>query len=286
MTIAFLTGGTGFIGQHLIKYLLKENYEVQLLCRKGSEKKLDPYIRKKVRIFFGDITDENTYKDLLGDVDLVFHFAALFKLEASRHELHSVNVEGTRKLLESCLNKKNIKRIICCSTTGVYELSKRQITEDYPHRKFSDIHKYEWSKAEIEKVCMYYQKKHKLPIIIIRPTAVYGPGSTYLFYTGLKLVKDGKIKCFIGSGDNFLHMVHVEDVARAAIHLSKKGKVGEVYNVCDDEPIPIKEMIHIFSDAFDRKRPKIKIPVFIARRLSHLFDISPELFNYMIKHRR
>lgn len=285
MKSVFVTGGTGFIGQYLLRNLISQHWQVYLLCRRGSEYKIPKRILNKIHIVYGELCNRKTYEYILQNTDYVLHFAALFKLEAKEEDLRKLNVEGTNEILKSCVNKKNIKRIIYCSTAGVYEYTNKIIDENHPVATFSDLHRYERSKIDAERICFHYIKEHNLPIIVIRPTGVYGKGSHYLFSTIFSLIKDGKIKFYFGTGDNLLHLVHVEDVARSTIHLLKHGKVGEIYNICDDTPITMKQALDYVLEGLNMQKPRVSIPLFVAELLLPFAGVSKEMFQQMKDHR-
>jgi nucleoside-diphosphate-sugar epimerase len=285
MKKAFVTGGTGFVGHYLITELLKKNYYVYALSRKGSEIKLEEIDSKKLKIVDGDLLNSESYDNILDSVNFVFHFAALFRLEAPKEELMKVNVTGTERLLKACIGKKHIKKIICCSTIGVYKSDKNKMGENHPLGQFINDHYYEYSKVEMEKICAKYHKEYNLPIIIIRPAAVYGVGSKYFFFDIFNLVKDGKIKAYPGPCNNMVHLVHVEDVARAAVHLSINGLAGESYNIADDNPLTMREAIDIVLDALGKTKPKITLPSFLSKIASKAIGVSDEFLLEMNDYR-
>lgn len=285
MDSVFVTGGTGFVGNYLLKYLISEGFEVHLLCRKNSTYKIPKRYRSRINIVYGDLCDKNSYTSILDKVKYVIHFAAIFQLEAKEVDLWKVNIEGTNEILEACTNKKNIKKIIYCSTAGVYSFTNEQIDETSATGVFLGTHRYEESKFQAEKICQNYRRQYGLPIIIIRPTAIYGKGSTYFFSTIFNFIKNGKTKFYLGTGDNLIHMVHVEDITRATLHLLKKGKIGEIYNICDDHPLTMRQALDYILENLDMEKPKMSIPPSIAQFFLPFLGISREMFVHMQEHR-
>jgi farnesol dehydrogenase len=274
----FITGATGFIGKYLALRLAKED-KIFALVRPQSIDKATLLRKAGIEIIEGDLLDNDTYSEKLNGVDYIFHLAALFKLDARKDELYKYNIIGTQRLLESCLGK-NLKKIVHFSTAyvaGIKEAGFIKENEPYPKR-FKNW--YEWSKAESEKVALNFFKKFNLPLVIVRPSIVYGPGSTYGFYNALDIVAKGKLLAYPGDGKNRVHLIHIEDLINAVIHIAKlENRIGEIYHICDDFPHTSGELINFTCQRLGIKPPLIIIPRFLVKLSTKLPFINRLVFN-------
>ncbi|OGX14677.1 MAG: hypothetical protein A2166_06185 [Omnitrophica WOR_2 bacterium RBG_13_41_10] len=285
----FITGATGFIGKKLLVKLVQNNL-VSALVRPESKNKINDFPEKKVQVIFGNLLDNASYSGLLDKADYVFHLAGLFKVEASKEDLFKNNVLGTKKLLEACVGKKNIKKIIYFSTAyvvGIKEGNFIKEDESYPN-KFKNW--YEWSKSKAEQTVLDFYKKHKLPIIVVRPVIVYGPNNSYGFYHVLNLIAKGKLWVFPGKKENKIHLVHIEDVVNATVELADlKNNIGEIYHICDDHPNSCREIIETVCQCLNVKPPLVNLPRYVLKFISRLpiwrltfKEISPESLDYFL----
>lgn len=285
----FITGATGFIGKNLALKLAEKN-RVFALVRRESIKKTIILQEKGIEIILGDLLNSNSYSRKLNDIDYVFHLAALCKLDAPKELLYKYNVLGAERLLESCRDR-NIQKIIHFSTAYVSGTKEKDfITEEEPYpKKFKN--RYEWSKAMSEKIVLDFYKKYSLPIVIVRPAIVYGAGSIWGFYDALSLISKGKLWITPGNGKNKVHLVHVDDVVAATIHLAEKKEIiGEIYHICDDKPYTCNELIKVTCHQLNIRPPLISLPHSIIRFISRLPIIwklffrgtSKELLDYFL----
>jgi len=263
----FITGATGFIGHHLAKELAKENQVTALVRLPRKDNKEKELIAQGIKIASGDLSDASGYAAELAQSDYVFHLAALFKIDSDKEGLYKDNVLGTKLLLDACKDSK-VKRFVYFSTA--YVSSGRQerdnITEDEPYAQ-DPRNWYEWSKAEAEKVTLSYCKDQHLPITIIRPATVYGPGELYAWFVAFELFARHKGSLSSG-GRNKIHFISVFDVVRAAIHLAEKNEaVGQAYTICDERPYTQKEAIVLMRKAMGVGGPLLNIPKKLFRWL-------------------
>lgn len=284
----FITGATGFIGENLALQLAEKN-RVFALVRRESVKKAAYLQGKGVEILPGDLLNSSSYSEKLNGIDYVFHLAALCKLDAPKKLLYKYNVSGTEKLLESCRGK-DIRKIIHFSTAYVFGTKeKNSIAEEEPYpERFKNW--YEWSKAEGEKAALGFYKRYNLPIVILRPAVVYGPGSFWGLYDVLSLISKGNLWLIPGSGRNKVHLVHVDDVVQSAVHLAEITQTnGEIYHICDDNQYTCSDLIKILCKELGARLPSAHLPRFLAATLIRipflrpLFSgISPQLLDYFL----
>jgi nucleoside-diphosphate-sugar epimerase len=171
--VTLVTGSTGFVGQHLVKKLLiDERRQVKCLARKNSNISILKEIGAE--IVFGDVTDRESLKNAIADVDVVYHTAGHIEngFRQPYDKLYQINVEGTHNLLEAS-SKQNVKKFVYFSSMAavgvrtVEELVNEEITCQ-PDTQYGK------SKFEAETVVAKYYQEIGLPAIIIRPPMIYG----------------------------------------------------------------------------------------------------------------
>jgi nucleoside-diphosphate-sugar epimerase len=240
----FLTGGTGFLGKALVPMLLESGYAVRMLVRKTSVtdwcEELDG-----VNLVVGDVTDKKSLVRGMEGCEAVIHAAGLFKFWGKRADFERVNVLGTQNVVYAAL-EVGVKRFVHVSTLAVIGAPEVEIiTEDTvpaPREDYQET-KLLGEQYVLEKVAT------GLPAVVIRPGGFYGPGSRYglnrlMFEEGLRgwLVK-------IDGGKNYIFaQVFHSDVAQGCLLALQKGRVGEIYNICDTS-IPHNDFYRLVSQA-------------------------------------
>lgn len=276
-----MTGGTGFTGSRLSEYLIDKGHSVSIL---DNQKGIlyDYLIKKGARITIGSVTDRRTVKKTLDNIEVVFHLAASFRqINATKKTYWDVNVEGTRILCEEAL-KKPIKKLVYCSTQGVHgDIKNPPGTEDSP---IVPVDYYQYTKYEGEKVVREFTAKG-LKSVIIRPTAIYGPGDPERFFYLFRFVKKGRFYMF-GNGKALYHPVYIDNLNDGFYAAWKSDKINaETYIIADEQYFSIKELVKKISQAMNKKVKFIKLPFLPLYILACLceficmpFKISPPLF--------
>lgn len=252
-----ITGATGFTGSKLLNKLLDSNESVRVIVR-DKTKFLKNNFSTAVDIIEGDITDQNTVKKSMAGIDRVFHIAAAFRNPEIEDELYyKTHVDATKYLLESALSE-GVSKFVHCSTVGVHgHIETPLADENYP---FNPGDVYQESKLFGEKLVFDFYKKYKLPIVVIRPTAIYGPGDLRL----MKLFKMATLKYtpLPGNGENFYHMVHVDDLTDAFILASQKqDAVGHSIIVGGNEILTLNEILHLMAKVINKPLYKLHLPI-------------------------
>ena len=262
-----MTGGTGFAGSHLISRLVKKGELVRALVRKNSN--IDYLKKLNVELCIGDITDKDSIKAALKGVDVVYHIAALFRQARFPDKAYwQVNVQGTQNMLEAGY-EEGVKRFVHCSTIGVLgHITSPPADETYPYNP-GDV--YQRSKGEGEKLALRFFQDKKFPVVIARPTAIYGPGDMRLFKL-FKYVSSGKM-IILGSGNIFYHLVYVEDLARGfELCAQRDDAIGQVYILGGDKYLTLNELIDLIAKVLRVSVSRIHLPVFPFRALSLLCE--------------
>ncbi len=263
---ALVTGGTGFIGSHLVDELLNRGYEVRCIVRDTSNLKwLDG---KDVEIFKGSLFDIDFLKKAVKDVDYVYHIAGVTKGK-NYQDYYRGNVETTQNLLEACLENQKLKKFVLASSLAAVGPGDDAIPVDET-RPYNPITSYGKSKAEAEKVTLSF--KDKLPITIVRPPSVYGPRDTYTFEL-FKYVKFGFLPVVL-SDDQILSLVYVSDLVDGFILAGENEQAtGEIYFISSEKIYTWKEIEEAVLKALDKKVFRIKIPAPILYSVSLISEL-------------
>lgn len=202
-----VTGGAGFLGINIVRYLLERNHEVVSLDIAEFDYK---DVRDKVKIVKGDIRHANTVADVMTGIDMVVHTAAALPLYTPE-EIYSTDIDGTRILLEAA-KKNNVKRFIHISSTAVYGIPDHHpLLED---DKLDGVGPYGKAKILAEEECLKMRKQGMI-VPILRPKSFIGPERLGVFALFYDWAKDGKGFPMIGNGKNRYQLLDVEDLCES-----------------------------------------------------------------------
>jgi nucleoside-diphosphate-sugar epimerase len=234
-----VTGGTGFTGSHLVRRLLDKGHKVLVLDK--QEGLFHEELKARgARVESGDIRDQNLVHKLVKGCEVVHHIAAAFRqLNVPDRYYRGVNVEGTRYLLDAA-HRFQVRRFIYCSTQGVHgHIQNPPGNEQSP---IAPEDYYQLTKFEGERVVQEYVAKG-LEAVILRPTAIYGPGDPGRFLILFRLVKRGSFLMF-GDGTTFYHPVYIDNLVDAFERAAEaEGIRGETYLIGDERYYSLNELV-------------------------------------------
>ena len=228
MTRCFITGGTGFIGSHIVRTLIEREHEVSTLIRKSSN--LDLIKGLEAKTVIGDVTDpESLDVGITEDIEWLFHNAAIMKDWGGKDHFNPINVEGTRNILE-IVRKKDIPQLIYTSSTAVYGFPNESEPMNEDH-SWAPMSPYQDSKAEAESLLREYVGDYGIKVSIVRPPMVLGHGDMFTGPQFIDYLKNGKM-VLIGGGKNIQSIAHGHDVARLLVLTAEKfhKAAGNAYN--------------------------------------------------------
>ncbi len=246
MKKVLINGAGGFIGGILVRKFLSAGYKV----RASDMDHVDLQWAKDMgaEIAYCSLEDSEAIDRSVAGVDVIVHTAAIFNLAIPEETIMRVNVNGTRNYCESAL-RHNVQRIILFSTSGIYGIPDKPFIDETA--KIQPRNAYEKSKWECEKLAVELFRSSQLPVSIVRPTLVYGPGSKYgqAMYVALGSACRiwGLENLILPSEGRVSHSVHVDDVCSAVQVLVESGdKVnGQAYNIADLDPVSSDDFIEI-----------------------------------------
>ena len=252
---AFVTGGSGFIGQHVVKKLLERKYEVAALARSPESTAVLQALG--CTVVPGDITDVASMREGMVGSDIVFHIAAWYKIgNVDWMKAEAINVGGTRKVLRLA-HELGIPKIIYTSTVAVFGDTHGQLVDETYYKGGPFLTEYDRTKWLAHyKVALPLIEKGA-PITIVLPGGVYGPGDhsniaemMRLFYQGLPMLPGPEMT---------ITYAHVEDIAEGHLLAAEKGKPGESY-ILAGPAIPLGEMIDFWGHLTGKPAPLLRLP--------------------------
>ncbi len=253
----FLTGGTGFIGQALIRQLQARGDQVTALVRtlKGGKKMMDADVRPVA----GDILSPAAYRRAMEGADLVFHLAAWYQVGiADRERMQRINVEGARAVLQTAF-ELGVSKIVFTSTVAVVgHTGGRLVDESYTPPGSHFLSEYERTKYLAHYEVTVPLQQQGAPLVIVQPGQVYGPGDTGQIATYLKRYARGRLPLMVGP-QSALTWAHVEDVAAGHLLAAERGRAGESY-ILAGPAATFREFFRIAEHVSGIGAPRIWIP--------------------------
>ena len=267
MAKAFVTGGTGFIGSHLIDELLKRGYEVKCLVRKSSSTKW--LEGKKVEYIYGDLFSHDVLEKAIEDADYIYHVGGV-TFAKKKQDFYRGNVDATKSLLNAC-NKFNplLKKFIYVSSQAAVgpSFDGKPIDET---RDYHPLTTYGLSKVEAEKAVISYFDK--LNCTIIRPPAVYGPRD-YAIFEYFKSMNRG-LQPLIGFDNKLVSLIHVLDLVNGFI-LAGESEISSsnVYFITSEKFYNWRDVGEMTGKLLGKRTFKVVIPHFAVSTTAFFSEV-------------
>jgi dihydroflavonol-4-reductase len=223
-----VTGGSGFLGQHLCRRLVKDNHKVSVLCRPTSN--INPLADLKVEKIVGDITDAQAVGRAILGHDFVFHTAANLSYWGRQKDIQNkINVQGTKNVVEACL-QSGVQKLVHVSSAvaiGIPKNSEQPADENFDFNLENESLNYHISKKCAEDL-VRDAVNNGLNAVIVNPSSIWGPENEkkYRGAEFLQKVLQGKFTSYFTGG---ICVAHVEDVVEGIVAAFAKGKSGERY---------------------------------------------------------
>jgi nucleoside-diphosphate-sugar epimerase len=257
----FVTGGSGFLGRHLIRRLVREGHQVLALAR--SDEAAATVAALGAEPVHGDL---GVVRDLAAEVqgtDVVVHAAATTRQWGRRGDFHDDNVEGTRAVLDLA-RQAGVPRLVHVSTEAVLADGGplRYVDEaaPYPARHAGE---YPRTKALAEQIVLAADT-HDLHTVVVRPRLLWGPGDTTVMPPILQAVREGRW-VWVDGGDYLTSTCHVDNACEAIVRAAESGRSGQAYFVTDGPPMRFREFITQVAAAHGVEMPSRSVPRAVAR---------------------
>lgn len=266
---ALVTGATGFVGAAVARALLREQWQVQVLARRGSDrrnlKSLD------VEVSEGDLNDLDSLQRAAQGCDGLFHVAADYRLGArDPEELYRTNVEGTRNVLNAA-HRSGVRRIVYTSSVATIGIPADGTPGDEQSANSLEnmIGHYKRSKYLAEEV-VREAAQGGISVVIVSPSTPVGPGDVKPTPTG-QLVLDaaaGRMPAYVDTG---LNIVHVDDVAAGHLKAYERGIAGERY-ILGGQDMSLREILEVIARLEGRKPPRVRLPYGVVLPIAYVAE--------------
>jgi len=275
---ALVTGATGFIGSHLTEGLLKKGIQVRCLLRKPEELKWLKNL--PVEVVQGDITHKDSLRKAVKGMDQIYHLAGVTKAIKEK-TYFEVNAIGTKNLVMAVLEKNpHIQKLVYLSSQAAAGPSRNgSRKESDPCEPISPYGQSKWMGEEFA-----LAHSHELPLIILRPSAVYGPRDRDI-YSFFKCLSKRINPCLTGALQH-ISLCYVEDVIQAIFRATEpQTKSGEIFFLSDGHSYRMEEVGDTFAQVMGVRTLRLRVPkqmilgiAFFSEYLSK-FSKKPPLIN-------
>jgi len=273
-----VTGAGGYTGFNLALQLAQAGAVVRAFLRKGGSARTFP---DDIEVFEGDLTSIEDCRQACKDVDTVFHVAAVFRqVKGTREELEEVHVGATENMIRAA-HDAGCRRFVHTSTMGVHgHVKNGPGNEESPYSPGDD---YQETKLEGELLALRLGAELGLPVAVVRPCGIYGPGDTR-FLKMVKPVSKGRF-IMIGSGETHYHFAYIDDLVQGFMLAGEKeAAVGEAFLIGGEESPTLNDLVRAIASNLDVKSPRWHIPVWpvywsgwLCEKLCKLIGVEPPL---------
>lgn len=266
----FLTGATGFIGGELARLLRKEGHEVVALVRNPA--KASELAAIGVQLAKGDVTEPDTLIEPMRGCDGVFHVAGWYKIGARDNSGGAkINIDGTRNVL-TAMQQLGIPKGVYTSTLAINSDTKGAQPDETFHFKGQHVSEYDRTKAAAHDIALEFIREG-LPLVIVMPGLVYGPGDTSSVRTTIHNLLKGKLPMI--PRVTAYSWAHVEDITRAHYLAMQQGRSGESYIICGPSHT-LEEGIRMACKASGARMPMV-VPPGLLRGMSLIMGLIEKI---------
>ena len=273
-----VTGATGFLGYRLVETLSRCGVDVVAFVR--DKTRVSSQLDRQAKIVCGDVRDAAAVAAAMQDIAVVYHCAGITSNALPWTSHLAVNVHGTENVLQAALTAR-VQRVIHISSVMVYgslaSQSRGLIDESTPYAQ--KPHKwahYLRSKLEADRLAFTYWHEHALPVTVIRPGILYGPG--VIWPISRRLVQIGKLGLMIGNGQNHLPYTYIDNVVDGLLLAAMAPQaIGQAYNVVDEPKFTLRELI-VQSAQLQGERPTVlAVPSFMLLTAAALLELKSSI---------
>lgn len=267
-TRVLVTGATGFTGANLLHKLANWGTDIVAIARPSSN--LDQFEGMPITWFKGNVADEALVDRAMQGVQYVFHMVTPFReAKAPDREFHNVHVLSTQLLARAALKQPNFNRFVHVSTIGIHgHIADPPADENYRVAP-GDI--YQETKLAGEIWIREFSQATELPIAIVRPASIYGPGDKRLFKI-YKWIYQGWMP-LIGDGSNLLHFIHVDDLTDFLLIVATNPKaLGETFICGSEKAILFRDVVSLISNQYGSQVRYLRVPKSAAFLIGDIFE--------------
>lgn len=234
-----VTGATGFIGGRLVRQLRAAGHDVHAVVRDPARAAALETLG--VRVFKGDVTEKDSLRAPMQGMDGLFHLAAWYEIGTrNRSRAEQINVQGTRNVLET-MRDLGIPRGVYTSSVAVFSDTRGQLVDETYRRGGPWLTLYDYTKWKAHYEVAEPAIRAGLPLVIVQPGLVYGPGDQSIVHRMFLQYLQRKLP--IAPRKTAYCFGYVDDVARGHVQAMEKGRIGESYIMAGP--------LHTFIDVFE-----------------------------------
>jgi NADH dehydrogenase len=248
-TMILITGGTGFVGSHVVRRLRQEGLPVRAVVRSPS--KAQGLKDLGVEVFVGDIADRVSLEAAAAGCERVIHLVGIIQ-EGRGFTFRSVHVEGTRSVLAAA-GKAGVKHFFLQSALGTRENAN------------SEYHRTKWEAEQLVKAS-------GIPYTILRPSLIYGPGDQFTLRLA-DAIRLSPVLPVIGPGLSKVQPIHIDDVAACIVKaVQGQGFFNRTFEIGGPEQLTYEEVTKAIAEALGVQRPTMHMPMSFMRALAKVAE--------------
>jgi len=240
-----VTGATSFIGSRLVERLvLGTSYRIKAMVRRFSSPGLGRLARLPLELVSADLLDIDSLAEAAKNCDIIVHCA--YGSSGNSEQRRRVTIAGTENVLKAAL-RANAKKVIHFSSAAVHGRNPKDpiVDESAPFEDSCDV--YSASKIEAEKVVWRYHLEHSLPVVVFRPTLVYGPYSRVWTVRIVEEIKTGAV--LVNGGNGSANLIYIDNLIDAILlALDKDSGDGEAFILVDDEQLTWQDVYRRYAE--------------------------------------
>jgi nucleoside-diphosphate-sugar epimerase len=250
-----LTGGTGYTGGRLLSLLRDRGHSIRALARPAS---VTPALRSAgITLVEGGLGDRDAAARLVEGAEALIHVAAVYRTAGHPDSYYrDVNVGGTEALLEAAA-RAGLSRFVHTSTVGVHGNVEHPPADETAPIAPGDV--YQATKAEAEALALDFHRRRGLPVAVVRPGAIYGPGETRLLKLFRSIARGHY--AIVGSGRSFYHPVYIDDLLEGfLLALERPEAVGEAFLIVGPRYVSQVELARLIAEGTGGRVLPFRIP--------------------------
>jgi uncharacterized protein YbjT (DUF2867 family) len=244
-----VTGGTGFVGGHLIRRLRKDGLPVRALARHPDRAQV--LVDLGVEVVPGDIADKTSLQRAVEGIERVIHLVGIIQ-EAPGVTFHAVHVEGTRNIVEAA-HKAGVLHFLHQSALGTRPGAK------------SEYHRTKWEAEELV-------RQSGIPHTILRSSLIYGPGDKFTVRLS-EILRLSPVIPVIGSGKSRVQPIYIDDVVSCMVKaVTSDAFLNEIYEIGGPQQMTYEEVTIAIAETMGLKRPAFHLPLFFVKPMARTLE--------------